>query len=151
MMAMVLRVCKVCRKKCKCQKWRRTCKNCMNARSRQWRIDNPERAINKIREWRKKNPHKQREYHINNFYDFSKSIMKFLINWRKGKCAICEKKLNRFGRSWNEATVEHDHKTGNFRGVACGRCNRVLGMVGDNIQLLQNLILYLQGERPSYS
>ena len=39
--------------------------------------------------------------------------------------------------------VDHCHETGKVRGMICDRCNRALGLVGDNIQTLSNLITYL--------
>ncbi len=38
---------------------------------------------------------------------------------------------------------DHDHQTGKFRGWLCVRCNLVLGMVKDNIELLEKLKQYL--------
>jgi len=39
--------------------------------------------------------------------------------------------------------VDHCHETGIVRGMICDRCNRALGLVGDNIKTLSNLISYL--------
>ena len=39
--------------------------------------------------------------------------------------------------------VDHDH-TGNFvRGILCTKCNTLLGMANDNIEILENAIKYL--------
>ena len=39
---------------------------------------------------------------------------------------------------------DHDHETGEFRGWICVRCNLVLGLVKDNIQLLEEMIKYFK-------
>lgn len=39
---------------------------------------------------------------------------------------------------------DHDHETGKPRGWLCDRCNKVLGLVHDDIQLLQSMISYLK-------
>jgi hypothetical protein len=39
---------------------------------------------------------------------------------------------------------DHDHKTGKFRGWLCSPCNRVLGLVRENIQTLEHMIEYLK-------
>lgn len=39
---------------------------------------------------------------------------------------------------------DHDHKTNQFRGWICTRCNTALGMVNDNVWLLSSLIKYLK-------
>ena len=40
--------------------------------------------------------------------------------------------------------VDHCHDTGKVRGLICDRCNRALGLVGDNTKTLSNLITYLE-------
>jgi hypothetical protein len=44
-------------------------------------------------------------------------------------------------------SVDHCHQTGKVRGVLCARCNSALGMVGDNISVLEGLIDYLKKHR----
>ena len=41
---------------------------------------------------------------------------------------------------------DHDHDTGKFRGVLCGKCNTGIGMLGDNIQGVQQALGYLKEE-----
>lgn len=50
-------------------------------------------------------------------------------------CEICNKKL--------KICFDHDHLTNKFRGWICVKCNSALGMVGDDVQILQLLIEYL--------
>lgn len=51
-------------------------------------------------------------------------------------CEICN--TNEFRIVW-----DHCHTAGHFRGWICDRCNRVLGLVKDNANLLQQLAQYL--------
>lgn len=67
-----------------------------------------------------------------------------------GKCAIC--KVAPPGGVFREnekATlcVDHDHATGEVRGLLCGQCNTGLGMFRDNPANLQRAIEYLGGEQ----
>ena len=39
---------------------------------------------------------------------------------------------------------DHDHITSKFRGVLCGKCNTGIGMLGDNIQGVQQALNYLK-------
>jgi len=42
--------------------------------------------------------------------------------------------------------VDHDHNTGKIRGLLCNTCNRALGLLKDNKQLLINALKYLKNE-----
>lgn len=45
--------------------------------------------------------------------------------------------------------VDHNHETGEYRGVLCGNCNRAAGLMGDDVDRLMALAEYLK-ERGSY-
>lgn len=55
-------------------------------------------------------------------------------------CAIC-RKADQTGRA---LAIDHDHNTNLVRGLLCGKCNRALGMFGDNIETLLAAVKYLQ-------
>jgi hypothetical protein len=41
--------------------------------------------------------------------------------------------------------IDHDHKTGKFRGWLCNRCNTAFGTFGDSVAGLRRAIKYLTG------
>lgn len=58
-----------------------------------------------------------------------------------GRCAICQRATGKTKR----LAVDHDHKTGEVRGLLCGPCNRgVLGHLRDDPEALQRAITYLR-------
>jgi len=63
-------------------------------------------------------------------------------------CEIClsqfDPPMNGSGSTANVPHFDHDHDTGNFRGWLCGRCNRALGLLGDNPGILRKALAYLE-------
>jgi hypothetical protein len=62
-----------------------------------------------------------------------------LLGKQDGKCAICGEPEN--GRA---LAVDHDHGTGNIRGLLCTNCNNGLGRFRDDVSRLRNAIEYLK-------
>lgn len=57
-------------------------------------------------------------------------------------CQIC-------GRGDRKLVVDHDHNTGEIRGVLCHSCNTAIGKLGDSVDMLLVAIEYLS--RPAVS
>ena len=62
---------------------------------------------------------------------------------KPSNCPVCGRKEFRNGRSKGRICVDHCHKTGKIRGWLCDDCNVALGRVDDRIDILRNLIKYL--------
>lgn len=61
-----------------------------------------------------------------------------------GRCAICRQPESRFrGSCAIELAVDHCHSSGLVRGLLCGRCNTAIGLMRDDVQVLQKAINYL--------
>lgn len=59
-----------------------------------------------------------------------------------GKCAICKSKNpSRSGSGF--FAIDHDHKTGEVRGLLCSPCNSGIGMLRDSTSILRSAIKYL--------
>lgn len=56
-------------------------------------------------------------------------------------CEICDTEIV------GHKNIDHDHATGKVRGVLCGPCNRALGIMHDDVALLQKAIDYLKKHR----
>ena len=54
-------------------------------------------------------------------------------------CAGCGPRTGRRGRN-----IDHDHATGEWRGLLCTACNRFIGMIGDDPNVLDCLAAYLR-------
>jgi len=56
-----------------------------------------------------------------------------------GVCSIC-KKTNKINR---RLAVDHNHKTKQIRGLLCDKCNRAIGLLNEDINILNSAIDYL--------
>jgi len=67
------------------------------------------------------------------------------------KCKICGKEESTLDKNKNvkRLAIDHDHNTGQIRGLLCSPCNTALGGFKDNIDSLKRAILYLEGSKNS--
>jgi Recombination endonuclease VII len=67
-----------------------------------------------------------------------------MLDAQSGRCAICraESPLGR-GR-WH---ADHDHVTGQVRGLLCNNCNRGIGYFGDDPQVMTAAARYVARQR----
>jgi hypothetical protein len=57
-----------------------------------------------------------------------------------GVCAACKRPET----LRNNLAVDHDHETGEVRGLLCQSCNLTLGLVQESVERLRELIAYLE-------
>jgi hypothetical protein len=62
-----------------------------------------------------------------------------MLTAQEGKCAICRRAM--------KLAVDHDHTTGKIRALLCGQCNRALGLLGDDAEIVMRAALYLRTHR----
>lgn len=72
---------------------------------------------------------------------------KLLISQDNG-CAICGRAEEPDGR---RLAIDHDHATGNVRGILCNNCNNGLGSFSDNIEQIIKAIDYLKNPPFKYA
>lgn len=99
-----------------------------NAKARRWRAANPE----KVREI-------NRRADLKNKYGLTPEDYEQILSKQDGRCAIC-----RAPARSGYLCVDHDHVTGDVRGLLCGRCNAVLGYAEDSPVTLRSAIHYLE-------
>ena len=63
-----------------------------------------------------------------------------ILEAQGGVCAICKEVCN----SGRRLAVDHDHETGEVRGLLCGNCNTAIGKFHDNTDYLRAAIAYLE-------
>lgn len=85
---------------------------------------------------------KHRKVDLKRRYNLSLGLYHWLGRWQKRRCLICGEKM---GPSV-ALQVDHDHETGQIRGLLCRACNLGLGMFRDNQILMRRAIEYLEGK-----
>lgn len=165
----ITKICPVCNTEKNIQdfeKNKRRCKKCRNLQANRWYKENNERmkeqarerykkdpkkylernkkSLNKekkseyMKEWHKANKDKVKDYYYKKLYGISISDFDSIYEKQNGGCAICREKKNK-----KDLCVDHNHESGEVRGLLCGKCNFGLGQFQDNISILKKAILYL--------
>lgn len=70
-------------------------------------------------------------------YGLTEEHYQALLAAQSGMCAICKNPGQR------RLCIDHDHVTGQVRGLLCDHCNRALGSFNDDPALLQTAANYL--------
>ena len=73
----------------------------------------------------------------NNYSGFSSQDYDALLLKQGGACAVCGRQAKR------HLHVDHDHATGNVRGLLCGDCNTALGHLHDSPEIIRRLLQYI--------
>jgi hypothetical protein len=91
------------------------------------------------RKWREANQNKNRNTkYLKKFGITLEEVLNILKN-QNNKCAICSLSV----KLGSKTHLDHDHLTGNIRGVLCQKCNHGIGLFNDSTQILKSAILYL--------
>ncbi len=68
-----------------------------------------------------------------------------LLELQANKCQICQKEIKTAAKPTpNRACIDHDHLTGQIRGLLCHTCNLGLGFFQDNPTFLRHAYTYLE-------
>lgn len=132
---------------------------------KKWYEENAESSIAKSIEWHKVNSKKDKENaqrrakenptlrarigknsKLKKKFGISISEYDLMFASQGGCCAICKEQEKAIDKRTNKPralAVDHCHTTGAVRQLLCNRCNHVLGLIKDNIDLCDNIKVYL--------
>ncbi len=136
---------------------RNECKVCDLAAKRERYLANPQAAIARVKRWQQENPERHRENqrrmrstpegkerqragHLKRKYGITLEQYDKLLARQGGRCAICRREP----RPDISLHLDHDHESGQLRGILCFRCNNALGDFDDDPTLLWAALGYLR-------
>lgn len=106
------------------------CKPCDRARTAEYRQRNLARIAQNNRTYRLK------------LYGLTDEEYEERLAGQGGVCAVCKRPPGKHKR----LCVDHNHETGEIRGLLCLRCNAHISALGDSLERVQAVLTYLGGE-----
>jgi hypothetical protein len=122
---------------CRCE----PCKAANQKRNREWYQKNRKSVIERTRQWTAKNQDKvrsnHREYNLLTKYGMTVADYNQLLEDQEHRCKIC-------GQFAEQLCVDHDHESGQVRGLLCNQCNTGIGKLQESVFVLESAIVYLE-------
>lgn len=141
------------------KKWRDSHPDAAKATAMRWRERNLTYYAEYMRKWRAEHPVQwsetrkkynldtgyYRKSHLKRYYGVTPEWYEAKLVEQGGGCALCGKQPDEkaFGNG-KHLHIDHDHATGENRGLLCGSCNVALERVDNIPNWLDNLAAYLQ-------
>ena len=119
-------------------KFNQYCRKCAVVYNRGRYLANPEKFKLARREYAKTNPDQMRKHQLKRDHNTTPEWVEQKSLEQCGCCAICWEPLPK------NPPVDHDHNTGQNRGLLCSKCNFGLGHFDDQPQRILSAVEYLK-------
>ncbi len=96
----------------------------------------------RVKETRGNKGFNQKSYDLNRHYGITEEVYSLIKDNQNSKCKICKEE--------SLLVVDHNHYTGEVRGLLCRNCNSALGLFKDSKEILLNAFDYLE-EKGDYN
>jgi hypothetical protein len=87
-----------------------------------------------------RNKDKYRDTYMRRTYGVSLEDYNQMTEQQQGVCYVC----NGPPKGGKRLAIDHCHKTGNVRKLLCTNCNTVLGLVNEDVNIMNKLIDYIE-------
>lgn len=127
------------------------CKTCACEKSMLYRQNNIEKVRENQRAARNKNPDAYKNKSLKYTFGITLDEYNELLEKQNYVCAVCnkpEKEIHPQSKKIRNLNVDHCHETGKIRGLLCNSCNRGIGLLRDDPNLLFAAIQYLKRSSP---
>lgn len=102
------------------------CKECQAVRRKRWDSENPDA---------------NRDSYYLRTYGITLDEYNEWFHTQGGRCAVCDTHQMDLAK---KLAVDHDHITGEVRGLLCTDCNMAIGKLGDDIEGIERALAYLR-------
>jgi hypothetical protein len=120
------------------KRWREQNRERMKECQRRWRKKNKKRLKEDKKTWLEKNRERvkktDRLCKMKRIYGLTEEGFNSLLEVQQGCCAICGCAEPKGKGNWH---VDHNHETGEVRGLLCSQCNPGLGKFKDSPSILR--------------
>ena len=145
------------------REWRLKNPDKVKATDKRWRNNHPDKTKAADKKWKSNHSDKVKEiaatYHRKHRehilqhkrdgrfkkYGLTENAFYALLAGQGGACAICG--TSTWGGQHGVPIIDHDHESGDIRGLLCNTCNLAAGLLGDNPEKVQLLLTYLRDKR----
>jgi hypothetical protein len=104
-----------------------------------------ERRVAAVRKYRKSHREEYqlviKKWRLKHYFGLSIEDFTAMVKKQNGRCAICGMPPGNKG-----LCVDHDHASGENRGLLCQTCNTGIGLLKEDPKIMKNAIAYLKGE-----
>lgn len=92
------------------------------------------------------NPNSAKDAYVRRVFGFdTRNKYEEYVKSRGENCEVCGIPISVGVKKPKErACLDHNHITGELRGILCSNCNTALGLVAENTEVLRQMILYLE-------
>lgn len=121
------------------------CKTCVSEIRKQSYSSDPEKVKARVKKYRIENPEKIRDCKLRQAYGVGLNYFQAKLKKQGGACGACKRNVKSVwrGKEVNMA-LDHNHETGEPRGVLCIKCNRALGLLEDDQEIISGLLSYIK-------
>ena len=136
------------------------CRSCQKEYGKKYIKEHVKRRLEYLKEHKKETSESRRSYdkqrpnrsvyrgdRYKNVYGISREEFNKMVENQSGVCAICGKPERATAKNTGKTkclSVDHDHSTGNVRGLLCSCCNTAIGHLRDDPNLLRKAASYLE-------
>lgn len=138
------------RRKAARKRWAQANPDRVRALKKAWRARHPESRTADYRRpsraaWYAENKERLRAKRFEKDYGITLEEYERMLVEQNGVCAICrEPETWRIRGELAKLSVDHDHVTGQVRGLLCCNCNHMIGKAQDSPSVLRDAAAYLE-------